>query len=212
MRDNSSGLTGILGLAGIAALFLLARRFFPSLATVMLWIAGIATVCIVVLIVLVIYFSVTGNKEKNDPDSPSAVLSKARANLMELRRIQVKVKDRGIMNLCRELTDIGDKILSALKQKPQSVSDARQFLNYYLPTLGKILGTYVRLEESGSMTDELTGNTVTHLGEIRKAMEKQYNNLFDNDKLDLSVDMEALTLACKRDGLLDEEEENHENK
>ena len=211
MKDNSSGITGILGIAVCVGLFLAARKFFPSLATLMLWLAVIAGVVIVVLIGLVIYFSVTGNKEKNDPDSPSAVLSKARADLMELRRMQVKIRNREIANLCRELTDTGDKILAALKQKPEAVSDARQFLNYYLPTLGKILTSYVRIEESGSMTDELRNSTVTHLGEIKKAMEKQYNSLFDNDKLDLTVDMEALTLACKRDGLL-EEEEIHENK
>lgn len=210
MRDNSSGITGILGLAGIVALFLLARRFMPSLATVMLWIAGIAAVVLIVLIALVIYFSVTGSKEKNNPDSPAAVLTKARSELMELRRSQIRIKNKEIAALCREITDIGDKILAVLKQKPDSVAGARQFLNYYLPTLGKILGTYVRVEESGSMTDELSGNTVTHLGEIRKAMAKQYDSLFDNDKLDLSVDMEALTLACKRDGLL--EDENGEEK
>lgn len=210
MKDNSSGIAGILGIAVCAALFLAARKFFPSLATLMLWLAGIAGVVIVVLIGLVIYFSVTGNKEKNNPDSPAAVLSKARADLMELRRMQVKIKSREIMSLCREITDTGDKILSVLKQKPQAVSDARQFLNYYLPTLGKILRSYVHLEESGSLTEELKNSTVTHLGEIRKAMEKQYNSLFDNDKLDLSVDMEALTLACKRDGLL--EDENGEEK
>ena len=210
MRDNSSGITGILGLAGIVALFLLARRFLPSLATVMLWIAGIAAVVLIILIGLVIYFSVTGSKEKNNPDSPAAVLTKARSDLMELRRNLLRIRNKKIASLCREITDIGDKILAVLKQKPDSVAGVRQFLNYYLPTLGKILGTYVRVEESGSMTDELSGNTVTHLGEIRKAMEKQYNNLFDNDKLDLSVDMEALTLACKRDGLL--EDENGEEK
>lgn len=212
MRDNSSGLSGILGLAGIVALFLLARRFLPTLATVMLWIAGIAAVLLIVLIGLVIYFSVTGSKEKNNPDSPSAVLTKARSDLMELRRSQLRIRNKEIASLCREITDIGDKILSVLKQKPDSVASVRQFLNYYLPTLGKILGTYVRVEESGSMTDELAVNTVIHLGEIRKAMEKQYDSLFDDDKLDLSVDMEALTLACKRDGLLDEEEEIDENK
>lgn len=206
MKNNSSGITGILGIAVCVGLFLTARKFFPSLAKLMLWLAGIAGVVIVVLIGLVIYFSVTGNKEKNDPDSPAAILTKARADLMELRRTQVKIKNREIANLCRELTDIGDKILSALKQKPKAVSDARQFLNYYLPTLGKILTTYARVEQSGSMTDELQNSTVTHLGEIRKAMEKQYDSLFDNDKLDLTVDMEALTLACKRDGLLDEDE------
>ena len=206
MKDNSSGITGILGIAVCVGLFLAARKFFPSIATLMLWLAGIAVVILLVLIGLVIYFSVTGSKEKNDPDSPSAILAKARSDLMELRRMQVKMKKREIMSLCREIIDIGDKILAALKQKPKTVSDARQFLNYYLPTLGKILTSYVRVEESGSMTEELQSNTVTHLGEIRKAMEKQYNSLFDDDKLDLTVDMEALTLACKRDGLLDEEE------
>jgi len=206
MNDNRSGITGILGIAVCVGLFLAARKFFPSIAVLMLWLAGIAVVVILVLIGLVIYFSVTGSKEKNNPDSPSAVLAKARSELMELRRVQVKIRDREIMSLCREITDIGDKILSVLKQKPDAVSGARQFLNYYLPTLGKILASYVRVEESGSMTEELRNNTVTHLGEIKKAMEKQYNSLFDDDKLDLTVDMEALTLACRRDGLLDEEE------
>jgi len=212
MNDNRSGITGILGLAGCAAIFLLARRYFPSLATLLLWIAGIALLGMLVLIGLVIYFSVTGNKESSDPNSPAAILSKARADLMEMRRMQVKIRNREIMSLCREITDTGDRILSVLKQKPQAVSDARQFLNYYLPTLGKILRSYVHLEESGSLTEEMKNSTVTHLCEIRKAMEKQYNSLFDDEKLDLTVDMEALTLACKRDGLLDEEEEINENK
>ena len=206
MNDNRSGIYGILGLAGCVVLFLLARKFVPFLATMLLWSAGIAVVGIIVLIALVIYFSVTGKKGNSDPNSQASILSNARANLMELRRVQVKIRDREIANLCRELTDIGNKILAALKQKPEAVSDARQFLNYYLPTLGKILNSYVRLEESASMTEELRNSTVTHLGEIKKAMEKQYNSLFDDDKLDLTVEMEALTLACKRDGLLEDGE------
>ena len=206
MRDNSFGMIGLLGLAGIVALFLLARRFLPSLATVMLWIAGIAAVVLIVLIGLVIYFSVTGSKKKSTPDSSAAVLTKARSELMELRRSQLKIRNREIAALCREIIDIGDRILTVLKQKPDAVAGVRQFLNDYLPTLGKILVTYVRMEESGTMAEELKNSTVIHLGEIKKAMEKQYNGLFDDDKLDLSVDMEALTLACKRDGLLEEEE------
>ena len=202
MNDNRFGFIGTLGLIGCIALFLLACRFL----TILLWIVGIVVVGMVILIALVIYFTVTGAKEKNNPDSPTAVLSKARADLMELRRVQVKIRNREIMSLCRDITDTVDKILSVLKQKPQIISEARQFLHHYLPTLGKILKSYVQLEEGGSLTDELKNSTVTHLGEIKKAMEKQYNSLFDEDKLDLTVDMEALTLACKRDGLLDEEE------
>lgn len=208
MNDNRSGITGIFGMVVCVGLFLAARKFFPSLAVLMLWLAGIAVLVIAVLIGLVIYFSVRGSREKNDPDSPAAILSKARSELMGLRRTQLKIRNREIMSLCHDITDIADKILSVLKQKPQSVSGARQFLNYYLPTLEKILTSYVHLEESGSLTDELKNSTVTHLGEIKKAMGKQYDSLFDDDKLDLTVDMEALTLACKRDGLLDEEEKD----
>ena len=35
-------------------------------------------------------------------------------------------------------------------------------------------------------------------------MDKQYANLFEDDKLDMSVEMEAMTLACKRDGLIED--------
>ena len=37
-------------------------------------------------------------------------------------------------------------------------------------------------------------------------MEKQYKNLFEDDALDLTVEMNALLLACKRDGLLPDEQ------
>ena len=35
-------------------------------------------------------------------------------------------------------------------------------------------------------------------------MEKQYNNLFEDDILDLTVEMKILTQMCKKDGLLTE--------
>lgn len=53
------------------------------------------------------------------------------------------------------------------------------------------------------MNPELAGPVMECLGNIKSAMDKQYQNLFEDDKLDLTVEMEALTLACKRDGLLD---------
>ena len=37
-------------------------------------------------------------------------------------------------------------------------------------------------------------------------MEKQHDGIFDDDVLDMSVEMEALTTACKRDGLLTDED------
>ena len=78
----------------------------------------------------------------------------------------------------------------------------RPFFNYYLPTLEKILIKYKEIESSGVPTEEITQSTITCLEDIKMAMEKQYNNLFENDILDLTVEMEVLTQICKRDGLL----------
>ncbi|MBR2504054.1 MAG: hypothetical protein IKB62_08020, partial [Oscillospiraceae bacterium] len=57
-------------------------------------------------------------------------------------------------------------------------------------------------EESGVPAENIAESTVKCLEDIKKATEKQYAALFDDDILDMSVEMEALTIACKRDGLL----------
>lgn len=210
MKDSKlSGIGGILCLAGAIALFLFLRRFFPVLSTVFLVIAGIALLLVILLVVLVIVFSRQKPEEKESAKAladVNAVLSKGRSNLMELRRLEMRVKDSRIRRLSEEICRIIDRILRTLKEQPEDIPAVRQFLNYYLPTLGSILLKYVRLEESGVPVAEITENTISCLGDIKAAMERQYANLFENDMLDLSVEMEALTLACKRDGLLTDED------
>ena len=82
----------------------------------------------------------------------------------------------------------------------------RQFLNYYLPTLGEIITKYERVERSGVDMQDMTAKVSEYLDKIAAAMDKQYENLFQSDFLDMTVEMEAMTMACKRDGLLTEEE------
>ena len=54
------------------------------------------------------------------------------------------------------------------------------------------------------MDQEGAGDRVIkYLADVQKALDKQYTNLFDNAKFDLSVDMDAMTIALKRDDLID---------
>lgn len=208
MQNKSSGVFGILGVIGAVILFLVLRSFFPSLTTILLVIAGIVLLLVALLVVLVIYFSKKEPRENGGKTSAdaNAVLAKARSKVVELRQLEIRAKNQQVRDLSEEICGIADKILRALKEQPKDIPSARQFLNYYLPTLGSILLKYVQVEESGMPAAELTENIITCLGDIKIAMEKQYANLFEDDMLDLSVEMEALTLACKRDGLLDDED------
>ena len=209
MKDTSSGALGILGMAGAVILFLVLRKFFPTLSTILLVVFGIILLLIILLVILVIYFSRQKPKEKEGSritEDTEAVLARGRSNLMEIRRLQVQIRNQQIRTLSEEICRVADKILRTLKSQPEDIPGVRQFLNYYLPTLGNILLKYERVEKSGIPTDNMEENVIYCLEKIKNAMDRQYANLFNNDILDLSVEMEVLTQACKRDGLLTDED------
>lgn len=195
-------------------------RFLPGIFKVALIAGSIAVAVIVALIVVGIILAVRASNEdekkrrsaggaaaKVSLDAEQAeILTKGRQRLMELRRLVMKVKNREVHSRANEICGVADKILQTLKQKPEKIQTTRQFLNYYLPTLGEILSKYQRIEESGVPHEETTEKVVSYLGDIKRAMDKQYENLFADDILDMSVEMEAMKMAVKRDGLLTEEE------
>lgn len=139
-------------------------------------------------------------------DSQREILAGAREVLKALRRHTVRIRHTEIRGVCEQICERAEMILRALRKKPQAIPKLRQFLNYYLPTIEKILAKYVRLEESGTPGDDITESTRLHLEDIRLALENQHKAIFADDRLDLSVEMEALRLACLRDGLLTEED------
>ncbi len=150
--------------------------------------------------------------EEHDPEAPKLtveqenILTKGRANLLQLRMIITKIKDPEIHQTSNEICDINDKILKTLREKPDKIPQVRQFLNYYLPTLGEILVKYERIEKSGVPAEKSEKKVEKYLADIKRAMEKQYENLYEDDKLDLSVEMEAMTIAAKSDGLISDED------
>lgn len=219
MGDQGSGIIGLILLVLCGAAFFVVRRFFPALATILLGVAGVAVLVVVILVVLVLYFAFGGSKKKKGepaqkaagksaaPDaSLEAIYAKGRRSLTELRMRSARVKNAEVRKMSQDICVSAEKILKTVQQKPENLTAVRQFLNYYLPTMGSILEKFVRLEESGVPTADITEKTIVHLQDISVAMQKQYENLFAGDLLDLSVEMEALTQACKRDGLLTEED------
>ncbi len=208
---KTSGL-GWLGLIAGVGIFLAVRKIFPFLGTVLLIVGIILAVLVVALVVAVVAAS-----NRKDPDAEAKqqredVLVKGRKNLLELRQIAMRIKDSRIREKNKEVCRTVEKILRVLREQPEDIPAASQFLNYYLPTSGKILTQFARVEASGVDTGDMAQSTLSCLGNIQAAAERQYANLFEDDLLDLSVEMEALTEACKRDGLLEETQKDAEEK
>ena len=206
-EGKRSGGLGILALIGCGVLYMAAKRFFPSLSTLLLWIFGIAAAAIVLLVGLVIFFAFHKPKltpEQAAEEERAAVLKKARAALMELRTGSMRIKNQAIRESGQRICATLDQILNALKEQPEDLPRARRFLNHALPMLSGILQKYNRLEQSGVATEDVTEHTVSCLQELETAARKQYENLFDNDVVDITAEMEVLKQLCKQNGLLED--------
>lgn len=228
--NHSSGSKGWVVFLAVVGGFFLATRVLPVLSRILSIFFGIIVALLLTLIGLVIYFSCKKDNKKNPQrenetpprreEEPRAeaepraippcrlsveamqILSKGRSHLMELRRLLQRIRNLNVTKRGEDICVEIEKILGALQQQPEDIPMVRQFFNYYLPTLGNILLKYLRLEEAGMATGQTTVKVMACLGEIKSAMEKQHAAIFENDLLDLTVEMEALTQACKRDGLL----------
>ena len=207
-NGKNTGFLGFLGLIACVALYFVSRRFFPALSTLLLWIFGIAAALIVVLVVVVLFFAF--HKPKKTPEQERSevqetVLKKARASLMELRTSAMRVKQQQVRDSARNICATLDQILKELKNQPEDIAKARSFLNHSLPMLSGILRKYIRLEQSGVPNEDVTAQTISCLQDLETAARKQYQNLFDNDIVDITADMEVLTQLCRQNGLLEEE-------
>ena len=214
-RSNGAGIGGlVIVILGVIAL-IVTRIFAMPIFRVMLWVViGIVAAVIAGIILLVILSNRTSNQvaaekkaaagKSSLSEEQAAVLRKGRSDLMEVRRTLVKIRNSSIRTKGNEICGVCEKIFATLKEKPDQITGVRQFLNYYLPTLDKILQKYQRIEAGHVPYEDSAVKVDKYLGDVKTAMEKQYNNLFEGDKLDMTVDMEAMTIGLKRDGLLSE--------
>ena len=197
--------------AAAAAIFLpdggAAGAVRAVLKIALLILAGIAVLTVVILIFAL---RKPSDKEKAAAKETRPALSKeneallaqARSNLAQLRAMAARIRDPQIRAKCTPICDTAGKIIKALREQPEDIPTVRKFFNYYLPTLGKILTKYEYLERSHAPLEEMNGKVSGYLDQIQSAMERQYANLFEDDLLDMTAEMQTMTAVCRKDGLL----------
>ena len=209
--------TGCATIIGLVLLYFVVRSILPHLSTILLYLITLAFLALIAFVVALMIISFrSNNKDKEEKaeqegleelDSESAtVLNNAGASLIALRGRVARISNSEIRAAGNEVCEEASRILTALRKNAKQIPTARQFWNYYLPSLGTIVTKYEKIEKSGVPDDKMTEKVLSYLKEIKVALGKLYKNLFDDDKLDLSVEMEAMKMAMQRDGLMANDE------
>lgn len=144
----------------------------------------------------------TGNPEVD------ALLQRGRETIAEIRQENQKIPDTGLTEKLNKLENLCAEIFRAVYDQPAKASQIRKFMDYYLPTTLKMVKAYRTLGErnvSGAEAVQARKRIDDALGIVLKGCQKLLDNLYRDDVLDITTDIDVLEQMLKRDGLTEGE-------
>ena len=126
------------------------------------------------------------------------------AVLTEIRAVNDSIAHEGLSAQIDRIGIITAKIFDYQKSHPEKSPQLHSFLSYYLPTTLKILRAYAQLESQGIEGENISAAKQRIEGMMDKVVEgfeKQLDQLFQNDALDITSDVKVLEQMLSKDGL-----------
>ena len=126
------------------------------------------------------------------------------AVLAEIRAVNDAISHPGLSAQIDRIGVITAKIFDFQKSHPQQSPQLHSFLSYYLPTTLKILRAYAQLEAQGIEGENITAAKQRIEGMMDKVVEgfeKQLDQLFQGDTMDITTDVKVLEQMLAKDGL-----------
>lgn len=133
-----------------------------------------------------------------------SIINNGISYLKEIREANDKISDPKLSAEIFRMEKATDKIFRYIAKHPKEAPQIRKFMNYYLPTSLKLLNSYISLKEqsiSGDNIHKTVSNIEGILSTIADAFEKQLDNLFADQALDISTDITVLEGMLAQEGL-----------
>jgi len=144
---------------------------------------------------------------KRETDSPKRQETEFEKIISEIRQLNVEILDEAVSAKIDRIEEVTGKIFKLVEEVPAKRDRIHSFMNYYLPSTLKLLHSYSMLERQGIDGEniaEAKGRIENILDKLAAGFEQQLDQLFREDALDISADVQVLETMMKRDGLTEE--------
>ena len=122
--------------------------------------------------------------------------------LSRIRALNDATADETISQQISRIEIATDGIFRVLKQKPERSNDVRRLMNYYLPTTIKLLETYDMMEDQPFQGENIRASRrriEEVLAKIAEGIERQQDNLFRSDALDVEAEIAVMEAMLRSD-------------
>jgi hypothetical protein len=124
--------------------------------------------------------------------------------LDKLQLLNDQILDENVSGRIDRIAQLTDNIYDVVDKNPDRANEVRKFMNYYLPTTIKLLGSYGMLERQSYQGENIVAarrNIEDILDTLVHAFEKQLDRLFAAEAVDISSDIQVLETMIAKDGL-----------
>jgi len=151
-------------------------------------------------------FKKTGDKDADD------LIREGQNYIKQMKEYNSKVYDPILSRRISRMVVAATAIFKEVSENPSKAPRIRRFMNYYMPTTIKILDAREKLASSGVKGENIT-STLKSIEEnmelIASAYERQLDNLFEDEALDISTDIEVLEGMLASEGITIERTKNN---
>ena len=147
---------------------------------------------------------VLGSAEQVAQEKKAAPVDEENAVLAEIRAVNDSIEDAALSAQIDRIGVITAKIFEYQKSHPERSAQLHAFLSYYLPTTLKILRAYAQLESQGVEGENIAAamsRIEGMMGKVVEGFEKQLDQLFQGDAMDITTDVAVLEQMLQKDGL-----------
>lgn len=96
-----------------------------------------------------------------------------------------------------------DRVIEDVVRDATGRNDAYIFFSYYLPTLDKLISFYVADVGAGENAKESKARIRNSLSMVASAFEKQADNMYKNEGMDIKTDITLMETVLRSEGLID---------
>lgn len=190
-----------------ALVWLLAALIAPSFSYV-----SLAVIAVISVAVFLIGRRVIPDREIVIPDPPvstgdeelDALIAQKDEAVAALDRLARDISNHTLQTQIKNLEQLTERIVQEVIKRPAKKAQIRRFMEYYLPTTLKILGTYRDIGAlSGENIDATKRKIEDMMQTINTAFERQLDALFQDVSVDIAADIQVMEQLIEQEGLRD---------
>jgi len=145
---------------------------------------------------------------RNSTGNPTVdgMIQRGQQVLQQIRTENARLPEPEITAQIDAIESVANQIFNAVIEQPAKANQIKRFMDYYLPTTLKMLVAYRRMEDNkvqGDNANDARRRIRESLDMVIQAFNKQLQELYEDDTMDINTDIDVMEKMLKQDGLID---------